>query len=232
MTSVNAIVVENLTVIYNENTSTEVIVFKDFNLIVKRGEILVVTGGNGTGKSTLLKAILGIIPIKSGKIMIDGKDVTSWSAIRRAKLIGSVYQDTMLGTCPNLSVNENFQLTNSKQWWSPLPYSLKLKKSQTSSIQKTGLQLDSRGSTKINMLSGGQRQAIAVCLVLENNKQILLLDEFTSALDEKTAQNVIDYTFLRAKENKCTILMVMHDYSKIDELIEKKIIRLDTNKKQ
>ena len=210
MTNTPIIEIKNLTVVYNANTPYEVVALKDFSLKVEKGEILVITGGNGSGKSTLLRALSGTAPIKSGQILIDGVDITKWSANKRAKLLGTVHQDTMLGTCPNLTIQENFQLTNTKKWWQPLPYNLKLNDKQIQSIKNTGLPLEARDTSKINMLSGGQRQAIAVCLAFENKKPVLLFDEFTSALDEKTVTNILDFTLKQAKENNTTMLMVMH----------------------
>jgi len=208
--------IENLTVVYNENTPFEVVALKDFSLTVQKGEIVLISGGNGSGKSTLLRAISGAIPVKTGKITIDGKDISKWSANKRAKYMATVHQDTMLGTCPNLTIQENFQLTNPHKWWSLKPYHLTLSDAQIESIKKTGLPLDTRGTSQVNMLSGGQRQAIAVCLAFENKKPILLFDEFTSALDTNTAEKVLDLTFCKTKENNATLLMVMHNIQKIN----------------
>lgn len=203
--------IKNLTIVYNENTPYEVVALKDFSLKVEKGDTLVITGGNGSGKSTLLNAIAGTVPVKSGKIFINGIDVTNWSAIKRSKFIGTVYQDTMLGTCPNLTIQENFQLTNTKGWWKITPYRLKLTENQKDNIKNTGLPLYEREASKINMLSGGQRQAIAVCLAFENTKPILLFDEFTSSLDNSTLENVLDFTMHQAKDNRITMLLVMHN---------------------
>jgi len=212
MTDVKPILeIENLTVVYNENTPFEVVALKDFSLTIQKGEIILISGGNGSGKSTLLRAISGAIPIKTGKIRIDGIDISKWRADKRAKYIATVHQDTMLGTCPNLTIQENFQLANPHKWWSLKPYHLTLSDVQVESIKKTGLPLDSRGASQVNMLSGGQRQAIAVCLAFEDKKPILLFDEFTSALDTTTAEKVLDLTFSKAKENNSTLLMVMHN---------------------
>lgn len=216
MTNTPAIEIRNLDVVYNEHTSNEVIALRNFSLKVKKGEILVITGGNGTGKSTLLKAIAGTVPLKSGQILVDGVDITNWSAIKRAKIMGFVHQDTMLGTCPNLTINENFQLTDAKKWWLPTPYQLSLTETQIQTIKETGLPLEARGDTKITMLSGGQRQAISICLSFENKKDILLLDEFTSALDNNTSKQILDFTFKRAKSNHSTVIMVMHNTSSIN----------------
>lgn len=215
MTNTPILEVRDLTVVYNAKTPYEVVALKNFSLKVEKGEIIIITGGNGTGKSTLLAAISGTIPIKSGQILLNGIDITKWDANKRAKYFGTVYQDTMLGTCPNLTIQENFQLTNTRKWWLPIPYNLKLNKNQIKRIENIGLFLESRSTSKINMLSGGQRQAIAVCLAFENNKPILLFDEFTSALDEKTKVNVLDFTFENAKNSTITILMVLHNIQMI-----------------
>ncbi len=213
MTEPPAVEVRDLKVVYNENSPNEVIALDGFSLQVAKGQSLIITGGNGTGKSTLLNAIAGSVPVKSGKIFLNGVDVTDWSPSRRGKTLGVVHQDTMLGTCPNLTLEENFQLTRVDRWWFPMPYRLKLTQNQIASIRNTGLPLDARGATKINMLSGGQRQAIAVCLAFENSKPILLFDEFTSALDEPTKTKVLEYTFHQARFKGTTVLMVMHDVS-------------------
>lgn len=226
MTDTPIIEIKNLTVVYNANTPYEVVALKDFSLKVEKGEILVITGGNGSGKSTLLRAISGTAPIKSGEILFNGIDITKWSANKRTKLLGTVHQDTMLGTCPNLTIQENFQLTNTNKWWHLLPYHLKLNNKQIESIKNTGLPLETRGTSKINMLSGGQRQAIAVCLSFENKKPILLFDEFTSALDEQTQKKVLDYTFNQTKNNETTMLMVMHNIKILGKSFYDKIIKL------
>ena len=225
MTETPAIEVKNLKVIYNENTPNEIVALNSFSLKVKRGEVLVVTGGNGTGKSTLLNAIAGTIPIQSGHILFNGNDITDWSTAQRAKIMGIVYQDTMLGTCPNLSLHENFQLTNIHKWWLPIPYKLIMSKNQINSIQKIGLGLESRMATKINMLSGGQRQAIAVCLAFENDKPILLFDEFTSALDEPTMLNLMNYTISQSIQYHTTVIIVMHNTERVEGLCNN-ILRL------
>ncbi len=215
MTDKILISIKDLTVVYNKDTSEEITALSKFSLDVNRGETIVITGGNGTGKSTLLKAINGTVPIKSGEIIIDGHNITRWSSIKRTKFLNIVNQDILLGTCPNLTILENFQLSKSIKWWYPFPYKFNLSKQQTNNIQSTGLPLDNRSTSEVNMLSGGQRQVIAVCLAFETRKPILLFDEFTSALDEATSQKVLDYTFLQAKKNNSTMILVMHNTSQI-----------------
>jgi len=131
----------------------------------------------------------------------------------------------MLGTCPNLTIQENFQLADTGKWWFPVPYNLKLNINQTKRIENIGLLLETRSTSKINMLSGGQRQAIAICLAFENSKPILLFDEFTSALDEKTKEKVLSFAIMNAKETNITILMVLHN-AKDYKFIPNRIINL------
>ncbi|MEO5361036.1 MAG: ATP-binding cassette domain-containing protein [Nitrospirota bacterium] len=212
-----AIEVNNLTVVYNEGTPNEVVALDNVSLGLDKGDILILTGSNGSGKSTFVKAIAGIAPLKSGKVYIHGNDVTSWPAYRRAKYIGFVHQDPMLGTCPNLTVHENFQISRERPWWLPLPYPLRLTKGQLDSIDKIGLPLAERKTTPIGMLSGGQRQSIALCLALRKGT-ILLLDEFTSALDEQTKKAVLLYALSEANTMKSTVIMITHDLAMAMEL--------------
>jgi len=215
--------IDNLTVVYNENTPHEVVALKNFSLTVRKGEIVLISGGNGSGKSTLIRAISGSIPIKAGKVRFDGIDISKWTANKRARFMAIVHQDTMLGTCPNLTIQENFQLTNPNKWWYLTPYRLSLNDTQIESLKKTGLPLDARGASKVTMLSGGQRQAIAVCLAFENKKPLLLFDEFLSALDDKTKNNIFHYTVENAKQTNCSMLMVLHGANEYYSIFDKTI---------
>jgi len=215
--------IQEITVVYNENTPHEVTALKNFSLTVNQGELVLISGGNGSGKSTLIRAISGAVPIKSGKILFDGTDISRWPPHKRARLMALVHQDTMLGTCPNLTIQENFQLANPHKWWHLTPYHLSLKDTQIESLRRTGLPLDTRGTSKVNMLSGGQRQAIAVCLAFENKKPLLLFDEFLSALDDKTKDNIFNYTLENARQTNCTMLMVLHGANKFYSIFDKTI---------
>ncbi|WP_420264554.1 ATP-binding cassette domain-containing protein [Candidatus Magnetominusculus dajiuhuensis] len=217
MSAPYAIEARNLKVVYNEGTPNEVVALDDVCLSVPTGQIIILTGGNGSGKSTLVKAIAGMAPVKSGSVFIHGRDVTGWPAYQRAKHIGFVHQDPMLGTCPNLTVHENFQISLEKPWWWPTPYPLSLTKGQLDSINKIGLPLAEKKTTQLSMLSGGQRQSIALCLALRKGS-ILLLDEFTSALDEQTKKAVLLYALSEAKTMKATVIMITHDLAMAKEL--------------
>lgn len=208
----NIIEIEKLTVVFNENTPSECVVFDNYSVSFVDG-INVILGGNGSGKSTLLKVLLGQVPIKTGQILVHGTDISKWSSLQRTKYFTAVHQDAMLGTCPSLSICDNFNLTESSYWWSPVPCRFTLSERQKTRIKQMGLPLDNRGAEKVNILSGGQRQVIAICLAFEKYKSILLLDEFTSALDEETEKKVIKFTIEQASVRNTTIVMITHDFA-------------------
>jgi len=211
MTQTPAIELRDVTVVYNENSPNEVFALKNVSLCVSPGETVVLLGGNGSGKSTLLKAVAGTAPVKSGTVLLGGRDVTRWPAYRRSRHIGYVHQDPMLGTCPSLTVHENFQLSANVRWWLPTPFPLKLRGEDRVSLQRTGLPLEERASTPVTMLSGGQRQAIALCLAFASPQSVLLLDEFTAALDTRTMQTVSRYVRQEIERTATTVLFVTHD---------------------
>ncbi len=211
MTKTPVIELRDVSVVYNEGTPNEVVALKNVSLRVSQGETVVILGGNGSGKSTLLKAISGTAPVKTGTVLLHGKDVTRWPSYRRSKRIGYVHQDPMLGTCPSLTVHENFQLSASKRWWMPTPFSLKMRDEDRVSIQRTGLPLEQKVSTPVTMLSGGQRQAIALCLAFSSMHSILLLDEFTAALDTLTTDAVLRFVRAEIDRTATAVLVVVHD---------------------
>lgn len=212
MSSVPAIEVKNLTVVYNEGTPNEVVAFENFSMSIAAKEVVVITGDNGSGKSTLLNVIAGNVPIKSGSILFHGIDVARWSISRRARTIGFVHQDTMLGTCPNLTIDENIKLIISKTWWSLLPYIIGQKKKQYSNISLADSLCKNRPTTKINNLSGGQRQGFSIHLRQIQHNPILLLDEFTSALSKTNKHDTIHQLFEYLNTEKITALVVLHDH--------------------
>ncbi len=214
MSQTPVIELRDVSVVYNEGTPNEVAALKNVSLRVSQGETIVILGGNGSGKSTLLKAIAGTAPVKSGTVLLHGKDVTRWPSYRRSRHIGYVHQDPMLGTCPSLTVHENFQLSASERWWLPTPFSLKMRDEDRVSIQRTGLPLEQKASTPVTMLSGGQRQAIALCLAFGSPHPILLLDEFTASLDETTTDAALCFLTEQSAELGATVLIVMHDLQK------------------
>jgi putative tryptophan/tyrosine transport system ATP-binding protein len=217
MSEVPVIEVRNVTVIYNKDTINEVVALKDTSVSISKGEMIVIKGGNGSGKSTLLKAIAGTAPVISGQIFINGNDVTKMPAYKRSRLIGSVHQDPMLGTCPNLTVHENLQISQQKSWHSLLPERFEIKENQLQLIRKTGIELDSKSATPMTMLSGGQRQIITLCLALSSNRPILFLDEFTASLDEHVKLIALEMVVKTVRESKKTVMVISHDISRLKE---------------
>lgn len=214
-----AIEVLDVSVIYNQGTPDEVVALRGVTLIVQKGETVIITGGNGSGKSTLLRAIAGTAPVTSGKIRIDGTDVTNWLPHRRAKLLGFIHQDPMLGTCPNLTVHENFRLVTGGNWWSPFPEPLHFAPAQVSVIKSSGLPIDCRAGTLVNSLSGGQRQGAALVLALCSNcRSILLMDEFTSSLDNSVRIAFLEIIAMESALRRITILGVVHNLDGFDVL--------------
>lgn len=211
MSQVPAIELRNVSVIYNQGTPDEIFALRGVSLIVRKGETLIVTGSNGSGKSTLLRAIAGTVPVISGIVLIEGTDVTGWAPHRRAKLLGFIYQDPMLGTSPNMTVYENFRLVTEGRWWSMLPDPFHSAEMQVSLVESSRLPLDRKMSTLMNSLSGGQRQGAALILALSSNRSILLMDEFTSALDDQVRISYLDMIAAQSSNRQLTIVGVMHD---------------------
>lgn len=207
--------INNLTVVYNENTTNEIIALDNFSTKIVRGEKVLIAGDNGSGKSTLLNAIAGIIPIKEGQIFVRGTNITKWSHIKRSKYFSYVHQDILLGTCPNLSLNENLRATQPARWWLPYPYKLKLTCEEVKIFNEYCDIFQGRFADKINTFSGGQRQALVVFLNLLSNKPIMLLDEYVSALDEHIKERVIDYTLRKIDQKGITALFVLHQNSHV-----------------
>jgi len=213
-----AVQLDDVTVVYNEGTPDQVVALREASLSVGKGETYFVTGGNGSGKSTLLKAIAGTVPIKSGRVRIDGTDVTHWSAHRRAKLLGFVHQDPVLGTCPNMTVHENCRLASRRRWWWPLPEPLSTGELQNGLMKFGGQSLQSRAATVLNLLSGGQRQAVALVMALSSGCSILLMDEFTSSLDDCVRTAYLDLIANESARRRLTIIAVFHDLNGIGVL--------------
>lgn len=210
-----AVELRDVTVAYSEGTPDEVVALRGVSLSVLRGETLIITGGNGSGKSTLLKAIAGTAPVRSGAILIGGKDVTSWPPHRRAKLLGFIHQDPTLGTCPSMTVHENLRLVSSSPWWWPFPERLTMEEAHADLVGSSGLPLARKFGTLISSLSGGQRQATALILALGSNRRILLMDEFTSSLDDRARAAYLGIIAMESARRGLTILGVMHDLSGI-----------------
>lgn len=225
MTATPAVELREVTVTYNQGTPNEVVALRNVSLSIPRGQTLVLTGGNGSGKSTLLRAIAGTAPVTDGTIHIGGINVTSWPPYRRARLLGFIYQDPMLGTCPNISVHENLCLSDSRPWGSLSPERRRINDQQLRLIAQSGLALETKLATPIGMLSGGQRQTIAVIQAVSSLRSILLMDEFTSALDTRVRTACLRMITDEQRQRLLTIITVLHALEDID-IVEYRRIHL------
>ncbi len=204
---------KNILKIFNAGTVNEKIALSDFNLTLNDGDFVTVIGGNGAGKSTMLNVVAGVYPVDEGNIIIDGVDVTKLPEHKRASYIGRVFQDPMMGTAADMWVEENLAIADRRGKRRGLKWAItkKDRESYKEILSELGLGLETRLTTKMKLLSGGQRQAVTLLMASMKNPSLLLLDEHTAALDPKTAAKVLDITERIVAENKLTTLMVTHN---------------------
>lgn len=205
--------IKNVTKIFNKGTVNERAALRDVSLTLNEGDFVTVIGGNGAGKSTLLNAVAGVFPIDSGAISIDGIDVTHLSEHKRAKYIGRVFQDPMLGTAATMQIEENLALAYRRGKRRTLRKGiLKTEREEYRELLKTlGLGLEDRMTAKVGLLSGGQRQALTLLMASLVKPKLLLLDEHTAALDPKTAEKVLETTEQIVSKDQLTTLMITHN---------------------
>ena len=205
--------IKNLNKTFNANTINEKHALKDINLTLEDGDFVSVIGGNGAGKSTLLNAIAGSFKIDTGSILLDGTDVTNMLEHERAKFLGRVVQDPMLGTAGNMQIEENLALANRRRQKRSLKWQLKQEERNffKEQLAQLNLGLEDRLQTKVGLLSGGQRQALTLLMATMKKPNLLLLDEHTAALDPKTAKIVLDLTVDLVEKNHLTTFMVTHN---------------------
>ncbi len=198
---------------FNPGTVNEKVALNGLNLTLNDGDFVSVIGGNGAGKSTLLNAIAGTFPVDSGKIILDGNDLTDLPEYKRAKHLGRVFQDPMMGTAPTMQIDENLALAARRGEHRTLRWGItKDEKEQYFELLKTlELGLENRMTTKVGLLSGGQRQALTLLMATLKQPKLLLLDEHTAALDPKTAQKVLDISDKVVAQNKLTTMMITHN---------------------
>ena len=205
--------VTNLQKTFNPGTVNEKVALRGLNLELQDGEFVTVIGGNGAGKSTLFNAISGVWKPDYGSIEIDGTDVTNMPEHKRAQFLGRVFQDPMKGTSPDMEIAENLAIaarrgTKRKLIWG-------VRKAERARYKKLladlDLGLEDRLSSKVGLLSGGQRQAVTLLMATLNRPKLLLLDEHTAALDPKTASKVLSLTERVVRENNLTTLMITHN---------------------
>ena len=198
---------------FNVGTVNEKKALNGINFTINDGDFVTVIGGNGAGKSTLLNIISGVYMSDAGKIIIGDEDVTGKKEHQRAKLLGRVFQDPMMGTAADMSIEDNMAMAYRRNKRRGLVWGItaKEKVKYKELVATLGLGLEDRMTSKVGLLSGGQRQAITLLMATLEKPKLLLLDEHTAALDPKTAAKVLEITNNIVSESKITTLMITHN---------------------
>ena len=205
--------IENVYKTFNAGTVNEKVALQGLNLELKEGDFVTVIGGNGAGKSTMLNAITGVFGVDSGKVLIDGVDVTGLPEYKRAKYIGRVFQDPMMGTAATMQIEENLALAARRGKSRTLRSGITKaeREEYREKLKILDLGLEERMTAKVGLLSGGQRQALTLLMATLQKPKLLLLDEHTAALDPKTAAKVLDATQKIVDKDHLTTLMITHN---------------------
>ena len=198
---------------FNPGTINEKRALIGLDLHLKEGDFVTVIGGNGAGKSTMLNAVAGVWPVDEGSVVIDGSDVTALPEYRRAAFIGRVFQDPMMGTAPNMQIEENLALAYRRGHKRGLSWGVTRAERELyrEKLRTLGLGLEGRMSSKVGLLSGGQRQALTLLMAALQKPKLLLLDEHTAALDPATAAKVLELSDQVVAENGLTAMMITHN---------------------
>ncbi|BBF43356.1 methionine ABC transporter ATP-binding protein [Lachnospiraceae bacterium KM106-2] len=207
------LIIKDIYKTFNPKTINEKRALRGINLHLNPKDFVTVIGGNGAGKSTMLNMIAGVYPIDYGSIILDGVDMSKQKEHTRAKLLGRVFQDPMLGTASNMEIQENLALAYRRGKRRGLSWGISAKEKEfyQEALKRLDLGLEDRMSSKVGLLSGGQRQALTLLMATLQQPKLLLLDEHTAALDPKTAKKVLDLTKEIVKEQELTALMVTHN---------------------
>ena len=205
--------VENISKVFNKDTVNEKKAITGLNLHLNEGDFLTIIGSNGAGKSTLLNCIAGTYQIDDGSIVLDGKDITKLKQFERAKYIARVFQDPLLGTASDMEIQENLSLALHRGEKRNLRYGITNKEKELfkQNLSLLNLHLEDRLTSKVGLLSGGQRQGLTLLMATIKKPSLLLLDEHTAALDPITARNVLEITDKLVNENHITTIMVTHN---------------------
>ena len=205
--------IRNIQKTFNLGTINEKKALCGVDLVLEDGDFCTVIGGNGAGKSTMLNAIAGTWPVDEGSILIDGEDVTGLPQHKRASFLGRVFQDPMTGTTATMQPDDNLALANRRGKKRGLRWGITKEEKATyrELLKELDLGLEDRMTSKVGLLSGGQRQALTLLMASLQKPKVLLLDEHTAALDPKTAAKVLELTDKIVAENHLTTLMVTHN---------------------
>ena len=204
---------KNIYKTFNAGTVNEKMALRGLNLTLEDGDFVTVIGGNGAGKSTMLNAIAGVWPVDQGQILIGDADVTKLPEYKRAKYLGRVFQDPMTGTAATMEIQENLALALRRGDSRPLKAGITMKEhaKYREMLATLGLGLEDRMTSKVGLLSGGQRQALTLLMATLKKPKLLLLDEHTAALDPKTAAKVLQTTDMIVNRDNLTTLMITHN---------------------
>lgn len=198
---------------FNTGTINEKVALNGVNLNLNKGDFVTIIGGNGAGKSTTLNAIAGVWPVDKGAILVDGIDITKLYEHKRAVYLGRVFQDPMIGTAATMSIEENMAIAARRGERRGLRWGISKKEREEykEKLKQLNLGLEERLSSKVGLLSGGQRQAITLLMAALKKPKLLLLDEHTAALDPKTAAKVLEISDRIIREYDLTAMMVTHN---------------------
>lgn len=203
---------KNVTVIFNEGTTLEKKALDNVSLTIHPGEFVTILGSNGAGKSTFFNVITGSAKVKSGQVILDGVDITDQPEHVRSKTLGRLFQDPSQGTAPHMTVEENMGLAISS---TRPPFAIAVRKKEQEQfkaiLSQLDMSLEDRLKTPIGLLSGGQRQAVALMMAVANPPKLLMLDEHTAALDPVSAKKILDVTNRIIRQDKMTALMITHN---------------------
>lgn len=198
---------------FNPGTINEKKALDKVSLHLNLGDFVTIIGGNGAGKSTLMNAITGVWPVDNGSIILDGVNVTGLPEYKRAKFIGRVFQDPMMGTAPDMQIIENLALAYRRGKKRTLKWGITKKEKEMfhEKLKILGLGLEDRMTSKVGLLSGGQRQALTLLMASLQTPKLLLLDEHTAALDPTTAAKVLQISEEIIERDKLTAMMITHN---------------------
>ena len=204
---------KNIYKTFNAGTVNEKRALAGLNLTLNDGDFVTVIGGNGAGKSTMLNAVAGTWAVDAGQILIGGTDVTHLPEFKRAKFIGRVFQDPMMGTAPTMQIQENLALAARRGKHRGLKWGITPQEEQEyyQKLKDLDLGLEDRMKAKVGLLSGGQRQALTLLMAALQKPKLLLLDEHTAALDPRTAAKVLELSDKIVEENHLTTMMITHN---------------------